>query len=274
MDSKRIINKLGFMQGRFSKIENNKIQSFPWKNWRKELDTCKKVNMRIIEWTLDYPKLLANPLLKSTEETLSFLKKKKIILNGVTCDFFMQKPFFKSKFKTKLNDLIYVINKLRHLDIKLVIPFVDNSSICNLSEERKIEKVFKKIYKKYLYKSKLIICFECDYSPKKLKKFMNKFPKEKFSVNYDLGNSASLGYDVRQELSILKNRIQNIHLKDRLLNGGNVRFGSGNAKFKDFFNYINNINYKGAFIFQSSRNQNGQHLYEMKKNIQFIKKFI
>ena len=33
---------------------------------------------------------------------------------------------------------------------------------------------------------------------------MNKFPKEKFSVNYDLGNSASLGYDVRQELSILK----------------------------------------------------------------------
>ena len=46
--------------------------------------------------------------------------------------------------KQKLNDLIYVINKLRHLDIKLVIPFVDNSSICNLSEERKIEKVFKK----------------------------------------------------------------------------------------------------------------------------------
>ena len=35
-----------------------------------------KVNMRIIEWTLDYPKLLANPLLKSTE-TLSFLKKRK-----------------------------------------------------------------------------------------------------------------------------------------------------------------------------------------------------
>ena len=51
---------------------------------------------------------------------------------------------FLSQNLNKLNDLIYVINKLRHLDIKLVIPFVDNSSICNLSEERKIEKVFKK----------------------------------------------------------------------------------------------------------------------------------
>ena len=31
--------------------------------------------MRIIEWTLDGPKLLANPLLKSTEETLSLKKE-------------------------------------------------------------------------------------------------------------------------------------------------------------------------------------------------------
>ena len=39
---KKSINKLGFMQGRFSKIENNKIQSFPWKNWRKDFRYLQK----------------------------------------------------------------------------------------------------------------------------------------------------------------------------------------------------------------------------------------
>ena len=30
------------MQGRFSKIERNKIQSFPWKNWKNELENVKR----------------------------------------------------------------------------------------------------------------------------------------------------------------------------------------------------------------------------------------
>ena len=154
------------MQGRFSKIERNKIQSFPWKNWKNELEKCKKVNMKIIEWTLDYPKLLKNPLIQDTRNTLLLLKKKRILLNGVTCDFFMQKPFFKLNTKSKMNDLISVIKKLKNLNIKIVIPFVDNSSIKNSKDESLIIKTFKKINKKYLRNSKLVICFESDYAPK------------------------------------------------------------------------------------------------------------
>ena len=262
------------MQGRFSKIERNKIQSFPWKNWKNELEKCKKVNMKIIEWTLDYPWLLKNPLIQDTKKTLSFLKKKRIVLNGVTCDFFMQKPFFKLNTKSKMNDLISVIKKLKNLNIKIVIPFVDNSSIKNSKDESLIIKTFKKINKKYLLNSKLVICFESDYAPKKLSRFINKFPKRNFGINYDLGNSASLGYNVKEELELYKGRIYNIHLKDRLLNGGNVRFGTGNADFKNFFYNIKKIDYKGNFIFQSSRSFSNRHISEMRKNISFIKKFI
>ena len=77
MDNKRILKKIGFMQGRFSKLRN-KIQSFPWKNWKNELEKCKKVNMKIIEWTLDYPKLLKNPLIQDTKNTLLIIKKKEL----------------------------------------------------------------------------------------------------------------------------------------------------------------------------------------------------
>ena len=105
-------------------------------------------------------------------------------------------------------------------------------------------------------------------------RFISKFPKSNFGINYDLGNSASLGYNVVDELKLYKGRVYNVHLKDRILNGGNVRFGRGNADFKNFFSNIKKINYKGNFIFQSSRSYSNKHISEMRKNISFMKKFI
>ena len=47
---------IGFMQGRLSPIQGKKIQSFPWKNWKKEFQIGRKLNFRILEWTLDFKK--------------------------------------------------------------------------------------------------------------------------------------------------------------------------------------------------------------------------
>ena len=73
--------KIGFMQGRLSPIFRKKIQSFPWNYWRKEIIIAKKNNFNLIEWTLDYPGLINNPLISSKEqkETLFFLKKIKCL---------------------------------------------------------------------------------------------------------------------------------------------------------------------------------------------------
>ena len=38
MKNNKILNKIGFMQGRLSPIYRNKIQSFPWMHWKQELD--------------------------------------------------------------------------------------------------------------------------------------------------------------------------------------------------------------------------------------------
>ena len=35
--------KLGFMQGRLVPPEQNKIQSFPWKNWDKEFKIANEI---------------------------------------------------------------------------------------------------------------------------------------------------------------------------------------------------------------------------------------
>ena len=60
---------------------------------------------------------------------------------------------------------------------------------------------------------------------------MNNF-KSNISINYDIGNSLALGYDFKEELNLYHNKISEVHIKDRKLNGPSVLIGTGLAKLK------------------------------------------
>jgi len=46
-----------------------------------------------------------------------------------------------------------------------------------------------------------------------------------FGINYDVANSASLGFEIDSEFKNYGKYIYNIHIKDRLKNGKSVRLG-------------------------------------------------
>ena len=96
-------NKLGVMQGRFVDSEKkNKIQYFPEKNWQLEFKLANHHKINTIEWTVNYQNLNKNPLYNGQLKEIKILKKKyKINIKSVTCDFFMEKPFFKKNFYKK-----------------------------------------------------------------------------------------------------------------------------------------------------------------------------
>ena len=58
-----MIGKVGFMQGRLSEVVDGKIQAFPWKFWQEEFKVAGKINIPLMEWTLDQYDLYANPLM-------------------------------------------------------------------------------------------------------------------------------------------------------------------------------------------------------------------
>ena len=66
-----------------------------------------------MEWTLDYPNLVRNPLILDPKGTYKILKKFKINMNSVTCDFFMQKPFFKKNYADEKLVIEKIIKKLK-----------------------------------------------------------------------------------------------------------------------------------------------------------------
>lgn len=264
----------GIMQGRLSPIVGRKIQAFPTKNWKQEFKKIKKINLNLIEWTLDYKNLNKNPLLTShgKKEIKALCRKYLIKIHSITCDCFMEKPFWKiEKNEIILNYLKKIIISAGKLKIKyIVIPLVDKGSIKSLKQEKKLISICKE-FTKILKKNNTNIIFESDYKPKNLSSFIKKFKSAQFGINYDTGNSASLNYDIDDEFLKYGSYIRNIHIKDRERFGKTVRLGKGNANFKKLFQNLKKINYNGNLIMQTARSANDNHLKELMINLKYIK---
>ena len=264
---------IGFMQGRLVGSEKkNLLQYFPARQWKKEIILSKKIGFKILEWTINYENINKNHLynFKKNNDLLKFMNYHPISIPSVTCDFFMQKPFFKSKrYKSSLKDLKRVIELSKKVGVKFIIlPLVDYSTIENETQEKILIKELKKVSK--LLNNSQKILFEIDYPPNKIILFLKKLNK-KFGINYDTGNSASLGFDFNEEKKYFKH-VHNIHIKDRTFRGQSVRLGKGDFNFKKFFLYIKKIKYNGNLILQTARSK--KHIDEIILNRNFIKNLI
>jgi|TARA_B110000858_G_C17773297_1_gene460829 sugar phosphate isomerase/epimerase len=269
-----MINKIGIMQGRLVPREiKSRMQSFPFKNWKKEIYLAKKNNIRFVEWTIDYNNFLNNPIIKNPALVKKIIKNK-VKVHSVTCDFFMQKPFFKiPNNKNKIFEYLKIlINSCVKLGIKyVVIPLVDKSSIKSKKEEKLVITELIKFEKKnYFGKTKIL--FETDYDPKHVINFISKF-NNKFGINYDAGNSAGLNYNINQEFEYF-DKVFNVHIKDKIIHGKTVRLGKGNLNLN---NLISNLKkkYKGNLILQTYIPKNKKKvLYETLKNFNYLKQAI
>ncbi len=268
--------KIGIMQGRLSPQYSNYIQRFPEKHWSEEFKIAKKLKLNSIEWTLDYDKLFKNPIFdKNQIKKIKYQKKKyKIKVNSLTADCLMEKPFWKLKNEKFFDIFVKIIDACSNLGIKyLVVPLVDNGSISDKKFENKlIKKLIENV--KFIKKKKVIILFESDFNPPKLRNFINKLPKNVFGINYDTGNSASLGYDIENEFKCYGKNIKNIHIKDRIYKGKTVRLGQGDVNFNKLKKILLKIKYKNNIILQTARGKKNKDIEEIKINLKFLKKFI
>jgi len=268
-------NKIGFMQGRLSNLVNNSIQAFPKENWRDEFKTAKEININLMEWTLDYEDLYKNPLMTNDgREEIKYLSKHfSVSIPSITADCLMQKPFWKcQKEDKKLLEEVFleVINCASKLNIKyIIVPLVDNSSISNKNEENLLINFLSENLS-FLKNSSLNILFESDFEPQKLKYFIRKLPSNIFGLNYDTGNSASLGYDPEEEFSCYGKHIKNVHIKDRIKNGITVPLKKGDVDFEKVFFNLKKYSYKGNLILQTARDKNNKHAEAISKYRDFV----
>lgn len=258
------LNSIGFMQGRLSPLINGCIQAFPWGHWQSEFLIAQKINIHLMEWTLDQERLYENPLMTEIgqAEILSLSRHYGVGIFSLTGDCFMQAPLWKAQGEKRSEleqDFIAILRSCVAVGINLiVIPLVDNGGLENIIQENSLV-TFLESQTSFLNSNGLKILFESDYTPQELMRFISRLDPSLFGINYDIGNSAALGFDPQQEIAIYGSRILNVHVKDRLLGGGTVALGAGNANFNEVFAALAKINYQGNFILQTARALDGNH---------------
>jgi L-ribulose-5-phosphate 3-epimerase len=267
MSSKR--NSIGFMQGRLSECVEGKIQAFPWSSWETEFPAAVAIDLHLIEWTLDQERLYENPLLTKTGQARikKLCEQYGIGIPSLTGDCFMQAPFWKAEGETRANlqnDFLAVSRACGQVGINMiVVPLVDNGGLTTSAQEDVLVN-FCLEYRPFLSALDLQILFESDFTPTELARFINRLPDDQFGINYDIGNSAALGFAPDEEFAAYGKRIKNVHIKDRVLGGATVPLTKGNADFDSVFNMLSEIEYQGNYILQTARAVDGDHAEVLK----------
>jgi L-ribulose-5-phosphate 3-epimerase len=261
--------RIGFMQGRLSPLVDGRIQAFPWAHWEKEFEQASLLGLGLLEWTLDHERLHENPLM--TAEGRARIGKLSaasgVRVESVTGDCFMQAPFFKAagaERQALLEDLTAVIEASAAIGVRLIVfPLVDNGSVETPAQERELRSGLGQIESR-LRAHRIRLVFESDFPPSALAEFIARFPSDIFGVNYDIGNSAALGYDARHEIACYGTRIDHVHVKDRRLRGTTVPLGEGAADFDAVFEGLRECAYAGDFILQTARATDDDHAQVLK----------
>jgi sugar phosphate isomerase/epimerase len=102
----------------------------------------------------------------------------------------------------------------------------------------------------------LKISLETDLSPIAFKELLEQIDLDFVQANYDIGNSASLGFDPKEELNAYGQRILNVHVKDRKLGGTTVQLGTGNADINLVIQKLQEFGYSGGLTMQAARGEN------------------
>ena len=235
--------RIGIMQGRLLPPEPGHFQAFPRTRWREESALAAAAGLQSIEWIYDVYGEDVNPI--TTGESIP----PEVV--SLCADYFMEHPLSTGKLQ-------WLLERCRLAGIeRLVLPFVDASHI---QDPDPIIEILRETA------SSVEIHLETDLAPRPFASLLDRLPNPLIKVNYDSGNSASLGYSPVEEFAAYGERVGSVHIKDRVLNGGTVPLGRGVADFAALFRSLKRVHYQGDFILQTAREAPGEEISLARRN--------
>ena len=253
------------MQGRLCAPEDGRFQSFPRNAWELEIERTPHVPLRGIEWIYDLYGEGANPL-ETAEGRLQLkgsLAKAGVQVVSICADYFMDCPLVHPDAaicQQRQDRLEWLIGVCPELAIqRIVLPFVDASKIADRAAADAVLRVLHSVLPK-AETANVELHLETDMGPAAFRSFLQEVAHPLVKVNYDSGNSSSLGFKPADEFAAYGERIGSFHIKDRVLGGKTVPLGQGDADFASLRAGLLDIGYRGDFVLQVARGEAGAEL--------------
>jgi hexulose-6-phosphate isomerase len=185
----------------------------------------------------------------------------------------MDKPLVRAsqaELEDRLHTFHWLLERGRLIGInRMVIPFVDASSIDTQAEFDGVVMLLKRLLEP-AGNTGIEIHLETSLTPARFAELLNRLTDPLLKVNYDSGNSSSLGYAPREEFAAYGERVGSVHIKDRLLGASTVPLGTGDADFPALAEGLRKVAYKGDFILQVARGASGDEVAWARQNRAFV----
>lgn len=266
---------IGIMQGRLLPPFEGRFQAFPATCWRDEFHRARDAGLARIEWIYEVPNEAVNPLANDAgiAEMKRLIVETGVEVRSICADYYMTKQLVGAGAtidREAVDHLGWLIGRAAMLGVRyVVLPFVDASS---LKSEAALDAAMTAIRHvlPVAEASEIELHFETDLPPAVFASLMARIAHPLVKVNYDIGNSASLGFDPTEELTSLAPWLGSVHVKDRVLGGSTVPLGTGNADFPTCFRLIGAAGFSGTFILQAARDPQISEVDLAKRNIVFV----
>ena len=240
--------KLGIIQGRLLPPTEG-FQECPI-DWKKEFSILKELNLNHIEWIVTSKYFGVNPIF--------FEDVSQYPIFAICADNLVSKKIIDKNYLE--NNLTPICDAATRNNIKNVtVPLLEKSSM----EKKETREKFCVLIKEYaeLY-PEINFLFEAELDALSLLEIVSL--ADNFFVTYDTGNITSCGFDHEDYLSLVFDKIKNVHLKDRTFDARTVIPPSGDTNFKQIFNFLKEKRYNGVYTLQTAREIYGNEIETIK----------
>ena len=248
-------SSFGVMQGRLSLQTDIGYQAFPGDSWELEFFRASEIGFQHIEWIIDSHSLFKNPFITNLEAISEVLEKTEVRIKSLCLDYLMDFPL-SADSKENWSYLEKILESMSIIGAdQVVIPFVDQSSMNESNQLNNFLRISDRLGA-LLGKYETTAALETDLCPESFSSLLSKLSSE-FTVNYDIGNSAALGYRFAEEFQAYGDRISLVHIKDRLRGGESVFLGNGSAEIIESIRALELIGGDKIFTMQAFRDNEG-----------------
>jgi L-ribulose-5-phosphate 3-epimerase len=266
---------IAIMQGRLVPPTDGRIQCFPRDRWRDEFALAAAAGLDAIEWIHDVHGADVNPI--ATDHGMAEIRglatQSQVQVRSLCADYFMDKPLLRAgerDIEERTETLVWLLGRCGMLGVsRVVLPFVDASRIDSDAELGDVVAALEHVLP-VLEETGVELHLETSLSPDRFADMLARLPHPMVKVNYDSGNSSSLGYRPADEFAAYGARVGSVHIKDRVYGGGTVPLESGDADFTALFGCLEEAAYQGDFVLQVARGQPGDEVAWARENRGFV----
>lgn len=270
---------IGIMQGRLVLPVGKSIQCFPLEHWRNEFALAAQAELAAIEWIFDLDDAEHNPLATDAgiAEIRALSAEHGVGVRSVCADYFMARPLVRAtpaERVERLDKLVWLLERCGSCGItRMVLPYVDPSRIETETDHCDVVATLECVLP-VVERTGVEIHLETSLPPDDFRRLLDRVPHRMVRVNYDSGNSASLGYDPRVEWAAYGDRVGSVHIKDRIRGGGTVPLGTGDADFPGLFAALREVGYEGPWVLQVARGTSGDEVNWARQNRAFLLNYL